>query len=335
MELYFFPFLQSFLVSVGLILIIRRFKLPAVGPSLRSQANRHINDQGISRLGGAAVILSFWGILIWNQNLFFSQAIWGMAIGSLAILFFGIWDDYKEINWKIQLLFQIMLAVFVYFMGIKTDQIAGGMISFNAVWNGLAFAIVWLMVSINSMNWLDGTDGLSGGVALLGAGTIFLLALKPEVNQPPVAIISAVLAGAILGFLLFNFPPAHVMAGTSGSMFFGFVLGALAIFAGAKLATALLVMAMPIVDFIWVIGARLQAGTSIFEADQRHLHHRLLKLGWSQTKIALFFYAITLGLAVLALNTRLTGKLSAIIFSLILIAGARWVVERKLKANAL
>lgn len=330
--LYLFPFICAFVISVGIIFSISFWK----GRKDSRDGSRHIHKRGISRWGGAAVILAFWTAILIDPNLVFSRALEGLLFGSLAILFFGIWDDFREIDWRLQIIFQILLAAAAYFWGIRAEQIAnplGETVSLQNFWVGIIFTVGWMVVSINSMNWLDGTDGLSGGVALFGSAAIFFLALKPEVNQPPVGIIAAALFGAILGFVIFNFHPGRIMAGTSGSMFFGFMLGGLAIFAGTKLATALLVMAMPIVDFVWVIGERLKAGKSIFEPDERHFHHRLLELGWSQTKIALFFYSITLLLSVLALSTRLTGKLGAIIFALALIVAVRLFVERKIKAK--
>lgn len=329
---YFFPFLGAFLISCGIILFLRRLNL-AGRFNFRRDSDRHINLSGVSRWGGLAIIVSFLVTIFIDPNLIFSHTLWGLIWGSIAILIFGLWDDFRELDWKTQLVFQISLAIFIYFWGIRTDYISnpfGGLISLTHMGVGLLFVVGWLLLSINSMNWLDGIDGTSGGVAFLGALTIFLLALKPEVNQPPVAIIAMALAGAILGFLVFNFHPGKIMAGTTGAMFFGFMLGSLAIFAGAKVATALLVMVVPIFDLLWVIGERLFAGVSIFEPDQRHLHHKLLRLGWSQTKIALFFYAITLGMALLALNTRSMGKMISILVSLFLILGIMVLTNKKL-----
>lgn len=337
--LYLLPFLRAIVISAVIIsavvflrrsCLLRRF-------NLRRDGERHVHRQGVSRWGGAAVILAFWLSVFADPNLVFSRALEGFFIGSLAILIFGIWDDFREIDWRLQLLFQAILAGIAYFWGIRAEYLTnplGGTISLQNFWIGIIFVVGWLILSINAMNWLDGTDGLSGGVALFGVAAIFLLALKPEVNQPPVAIIAAALFGAILGFVIFNFHPGRIMAGTSGSMFFGFMLGGLAIFAGAKLATALLVMALPIVDFVWVIGERIKAGVSIFDPDRRHLHHKLLRLGWSQKKIALFFYAITLFLSILALNTRLTGKLAAVFFGMMLIVGIRLAIDRKIRSRA-
>jgi len=159
------------------------------------------------------------------------------------------------------------------------------------------------------------------------------LSLNPEVNQPPVGIIAVILAGAVLGFLIFNFYPAGIMAGTSGAMFMGFALAALAIFAGTKIATALLIMAIPIIDVFWVMGERIKAGDSIFKSDTRHLHRKLMELGWTQRKIALFFYAVTFLIAVVALNTRTIGKLITIILVAVIMVTALIIINKKLSSN--
>jgi UDP-N-acetylmuramyl pentapeptide phosphotransferase/UDP-N-acetylglucosamine-1-phosphate transferase len=171
------------------------------------------------------------------------------------------------------------------------------------------FAIFWIVLMINSMNWIDGVDGLSGGVSLIGALTIFLLSLKPEVNQPPVAIIAMALSGAILGFLIFNFYPSKILSGTSGSM---------------------LVMAIPIIDAVWVMAERIKSGNSIFKSDNRHLHHKLLDLGWSQKKIALFFFSVTVFIALIAVNTRAMGKIITMALVAIIMLSVLVFLNRKL-----
>ncbi|EKE25470.1 MAG: undecaprenyl-phosphate alpha-N-acetylglucosaminyltransferase [uncultured bacterium] len=173
---------------------------------------------------------------------------------------------------------------------------------------------------MNAMNWVDGMDGVSGVITLVAIITIFFLSLKPEVNQPPIGIVTAALAGSLVAFLIYNYNPARIMAGTSGSMFMGFILAVLAIFAGAKIATTLMVLAIPIIDALWVLGERIYLKKSIFEADQRHLHFRLLKIGWSVRKIFLFYFLTTSVIAVLALRMRSIGKIATmLIFALFLV----------------
>ena len=268
-----------------------------------------------------------------------TNQLYGVIAASLLILAVGLWDDFWKLDWKTQLFFQVCAAITVFIMGVQVEYITnplGGVVFLNLgkyLIPSLLFVIAWLVVIMNSMNWLDGIDGLSGGVAFIGALTIFFLSLRPEVNQPPVGIIAAALAGAVLGFLIFNFYPARIMAGTSGAMFMGFALAALAIFAGTKIATALLIMAIPVIDVFWVMGERIKAGDPIFKSDTRHLHRKLMELGWTQRKISLFFYAITFLIAGVALNTRTVGKLATIILVAAVMVASLAIINKKLSSN--
>jgi UDP-GlcNAc:undecaprenyl-phosphate GlcNAc-1-phosphate transferase len=184
---------------------------------------------------------------------------------------------------------------------------------------------------INATNWLDGIDGLSGGVSIISASTILVLSLRSEVNQPPIAIICSIFIGAVLGFLIFNFNPAKIMAGTSGSMFMGFMLAVMAIFAGTKIATALLVMAIPVIDSVWVITERIRKKRSIFRPDKAHLHFKLLDLGWSQKKICFYYYVITVIIAAIALNTRVIGKSITLFLAVLFMTSVSFIINKKLR----
>jgi UDP-GlcNAc:undecaprenyl-phosphate GlcNAc-1-phosphate transferase len=168
-------------------------------------------------------------------------------------------------------------------------------------------------------------------VACITLLTIFFLSLKPEVNQPPIALLASIGIGAILGFLLFNVYPARIMAGTSGSMFLGFFIATLSVIAGTKIATALLVLALPVADALWVIGERLYAGTSVFHPDERHLHYRLRKLGWTEGYIAFAFFSVTLAIAPIALFTKASGKLAAFSIVSIVLLVFLFLISRKVR----
>lgn len=284
------------------------------------------------------MILAFVLTLILDQNLFLSWEIKGLFLALALILIVGIRDDIKEISWKIHLFFQIFLVGLVFFWGIRieyiTNPFSSGIVNFSG--NGgllISFflVLVWILVLMNALNWLDGIDGLSGGTAFISALTIFFLSLKPEVNQPPVAILAIALAGAILGFLLFNFYPAKILAGTSGSLFFGFTLAILAIFSGTKIATTILVLFLPLMDFLWVIGERLKERKSIFKPDQKHLHFKLLELGWSPLKINAFFFSATAFFSLIALNTRILGKSATMLAAILLMLVFLWFIKKKIK----
>lgn len=338
---YIAPFLLSFLLTVILIYLI----IPIAQKIKWSGrlSSRHINhDNRVRRVGGLVMVLVFNIVILLNRDLYITPELYGVMAATLAIMIFGFWDDVHEIYWKYQLFFQISLSSLLFIIGIRiyyiTNPIAGGILRLDSgPWVILSIFLVmgWIVLLINAINWLDGIDGLSGGVSLISAGTIMALSLSASVNQPPIAILCSIFIGTTLGFLIFNFNPSRIMAGTSGAMFMGFILAILAIFAGTKIATATLVLVVPIIDSIWVILERIRHKKSIFKPDKNHLHFKLLKLGWSQKKIALCYYLITAIIAVIALNTRAMGKSITLGLSIIIIVvislfiGKKAVVENK------
>lgn len=335
---FIIPFLVSFFLTV--IFIIAGI---IVGKNIKwgkREASRHIHRAGMVRLGGVAMVVAFNLAILLNHDLVITPGLYGTMLASLVLMFVGFWDDVRELFWKIQFFFQVALAVIVFIMGVRiyfvTNPLTGGILNLDSG-TGVIFSVLlvifWIVLMINSMNWLDGIDGLSGGITFIGALTIFFLSLKPEVNQPPMAIMAMIVAGAALGFLIFNFNPSRILAGTSGSMFMGFILAVLAIFAGTKIATAILVMAVPFIDCIWVIGERIKNKKSIFKPDKMHLHYKLLELGWSQKKIAFYFYGVTILVATVALNTRFIGKAVTLLAAAVIMAIFLMVVSRKISGK--
>jgi UDP-GlcNAc:undecaprenyl-phosphate GlcNAc-1-phosphate transferase len=338
-NLFFIPFLISFAVSALLLvsLVSLNKKKPFV--DVRT-SERHIHSGSISRLGGVALIVSFIAALVFNKELVITVPLQGVLLALGAILIFGVIDDVKQLSWKVQLFFQGAIVLFVYTLGVRLQYISnpfGGVFLFNDRFGyiiGLIIALAWVILLMNSMNWIDGVDGVSAGITFIGASIIFILSLRPEVNQPPISIITAALIGSVAALIIFNFYPAKILAGTSGSMFMGFILAILAIFAGAKIATTLLVLAVPIVDAFWVIGERIGAKSSIFSADKRHLHYRLMELGWSSKKICLFYYAITIFISILALSTGAIGKtITFVLFGIVMIGVLALIRTKILQKN--
>jgi Glycosyl transferase family 4 len=163
------------------------------------------------------------------------------------------------------------------------------------------FAIFWIIGMMNSINWIDGLDGLSSGVAFIAAVTLGLISLTTQVGQPLIAVLCFALAGSLLGFLRWNFHPATIFTGTSGVQFVGYTLAVLSVLGTAKVAVALLVLGVPIIDTFWIIVRRLSERRSPFTPDRTHIHHRLLDLGLSHRQTVLVIYGICVALAVLAL----------------------------------
>lgn len=310
MDFFLKPFLISFLVSTSVLLVF----LSAAHFSSWLEKRK----QQWFRFGGVAIILGFSTAFFADGRIAMSLPLIGLLAGMVIIIGFGIWDDLFELSWKSQIFFQSILAVLIFLFGVRVLFITnpfGGVIMFPpelSVLIGFLIGLFWLLLLMNALNWLDGSDGLCGGVSLIALLTIFFLSLKPEVNQPAFAIIAASGAGAVSGFLLFNLPPARIFAGTTGSMFLGFLLAFLATAAGTKIATALLVLVLPIADALYVILERLLSGKSVFQGDQRHLHHKLKRLGWSHGRITFILLSFTGVVALLALETRAESKFFAL-----------------------
>ncbi len=324
--LYLKSFLIAFITSLFLTFLIRKLVLKF--QILSKPSLEKIHQKKIPLLGGTAMISAFILAIFFTKELVISFQLWGVLLGLAVIFFAGIWDDLKELSWKVQIFFQTLVALIVVAFGVRVDYLAnpfGGMIrldqiefyfplsTFHFPLLSSLFIIFWIILIINIFNWLDGIDGLAGGIGAISGIILFFLCLTQAVNQPPLAILSITLAGAVLGFLIFNFPPAKIFMGSSGSMFLGFTVGVLAIFSGAKVATILLVMGFPILDGLWVISQRIKNKKSPFKKDRRHLHYKLLSLGFSQRTIILFIYSLCALFGFIALFVQGFNKLIALI----------------------
>jgi UDP-GlcNAc:undecaprenyl-phosphate GlcNAc-1-phosphate transferase len=194
------------------------------------------------------------------------------------------------------------------------------------------FTLVWIMGMINTINFLDGLDGLAAGVGAIISALLAIHMLRE--GQLSVALLPLALLGATLGFLPYNFYPAKIFLG-SGSLILGYAIATLGIAAGAKLALLLLVLSIPIVDVAWLMVSRLRSGRSIGEADRRHLHYRLLDAGLSQRQVVLLYYAfcLLLGAAALLISSRML-KLATLV---VLVAGTLalffWLARRALQGD--
>jgi UDP-GlcNAc:undecaprenyl-phosphate GlcNAc-1-phosphate transferase len=224
--------------------------------------------------------------------------------GSAVAVLLGALDDWFDLRARWQMLGQLGLAMAAIWLGVEiasvNNPITSGLQRFGEPF-AAGFTLLWIVGMINSVNFIDGLDGLSSGIGLIAAITLGVLSLTSQVDQPFVAVLCFALAGSLLGFLRWNFHPATVFPGSSGTTFVGFALAVLSILGSAKVAVALLVLGVPIIDAFWIIVRRLHAGRSPFAPDRGHLHHRLLDLGLSHRQTVMLIYAICVGLGVLSL----------------------------------
>jgi UDP-GlcNAc:undecaprenyl-phosphate GlcNAc-1-phosphate transferase len=278
--------------------------------------SRRVNRRPIPRSGGLAVAATFLGVagifLLVNNAIHLIVVPFALHPSDVAALFLGgaaaaalgALDDLLDLRARWQFLGQVALAVGAVALGVGIDFVnnpfAPGALRFPSP-VAVGFTIFWIVGMINSINWIDGLDGLSSGVVIIAATTLGLISLSTRVNQPLIAVLCFVLAGALFGFLRWNFHPAKIFIGTSGVMFVGYTLAVLSILGTAKVAVALLVLGVPIIDTFWIIVRRLSQRRSPFSPDRQHIHHRLLDLGLSHRQAVLLIYGLCTALAVLAL----------------------------------
>jgi UDP-GlcNAc:undecaprenyl-phosphate GlcNAc-1-phosphate transferase len=237
-----------------------------------------------------------------------------LLLGGALATALGVLDDYFDLRARWQFAFQLGLGLIAISLDVLVELVnnpfSPGVIRLDGPF-AIGFTVVWIAGMINSINFIDGLDGLSSGVALIAAATLGMISLTAQVNQPFIAVLCFALAGSLLGFLRWNFHPATVFVGTSGVMFIGYTLAVLSILGSAKVAVALLVLGVPIIDAFWIIVRRISQRRSPFAPDRGHLHHRLLDVGLSHRQTVLLIYGICISLGALSLLLSGAGQVYA------------------------
>lgn len=296
---------------------------------------RKVHTTPIPRIGGIGIYLAFSLSIIFvsvisNFEGETLRTIKGLMISGTLMFLVGIIDDYKNLPAKVKLLGQIIAAaVLAVGYDVRVDFITDPLGDYIYLeWVAIPATIFWLVGLTNTVNLIDGLDGLAAGVSGLAAITIFLVAMEQHFFM--ITILTAGLAGAAFGFLFYNTNPARIFMGDSGSLFLGFMLAAISIIGVMKSAATvalivpILALGIPILDTTFAILRRYLGGQPIFKPDKGHLHHRLLSLGFTQRQAVFLMYVISavLGLSAIALtevNTQiailiLTVVISAIFF---------------------
>jgi UDP-GlcNAc:undecaprenyl-phosphate GlcNAc-1-phosphate transferase len=237
------------------------------------------------------------------------------AFAALVGLGVGFLDDVFDLRARWQLLGHLAIAFVVVYAGIRIDFVSdpfnAGQLIELAPAIAVGFTVFWIVGMNVALNFLDGLDGLAAGVAVIAALTLGATALLPTVNEPFVAWMAFTLAGAVVGFLFFNFHPARLFLGTTGVTFVGTMLAVLSIFGTAKVTTALLVLAVPILDTFYVLIRRALQRRPPFAPDRGHIHHRLLEIGLTHAQSVLLIYGMTLVLSALAFATTGAAQLAS------------------------
>jgi UDP-GlcNAc:undecaprenyl-phosphate GlcNAc-1-phosphate transferase len=284
---------------------------------------RKIHTSPIPRMGGLAIYIGFMAAVLVCVHL--NNEIIGLLVGGTAILLLGVLDDVKHLSAKVKLLGQIGAALILILFDVRIEWVTnpfGDMIYLHYL--SIPLTVLWVVGLTNTVNLIDGLDGLAAGVSTIAALTILMVAVQQNVWA--VAILTAALAGSSFGFLQHNFNPAKIFMGDTGSMFLGYMLAAVSIIGNVKsaatiaLVVPIVALGLPIMDTAFAIIRRYASGQPIFKPDRGHLHHRLLELGLTQKQAVLLLYVISscLGLSAIAL-TEVNKDLGIIIVVLLLV----------------
>ncbi len=254
-------------------------------------------------------------------------------------------DDRRRLPPMLRLGIQLLVAILLIACGIRIDAVTNplpalfgpdGSVTLNAglpLVLSVVFTMGWLLLTINALNWFDGVAGQVSTLSTIGFTTIGFLSISERVNQPSLALIAFTLAGISFGCLFFELPPPRLLMGDTGAMFFGLMIGVLTIYSGGKVATAFLVLGIPLTDVFFVIVRRLKKGQSPLTGDSRdqHLHHRLLAKGWSPRQIILLTSLIGAAFGLTALFLSTWGKVVAAGVLMMVMVGLSMYSKPKVK----
>ncbi|MDX2162552.1 MAG: MraY family glycosyltransferase [bacterium] len=313
----FAPFLIVFALSFGVSLLLipaarwigRRYGITAKPDARRQTESDH---RRVSRLGGIALYGGFTTAVIAAQFLAVPRLdsyeiirLIGLVGGSTIIFIVGILDDIFEFPSLPQFMGQYLAAafaiIFQIFIQYVSNPFTGQQTDPFPPLVTVSLSFFWLVGMMNTMNWLDGLDGLAGGVAVIAGLMLFInSAFRIQPAQTSVSLLHLALVGAALGFVVHNFYPARIIMG-GGAPYLGFLLASLSIIGGAKMATILLVMGLPLVDAVWQVVLRARQGRNPFRGDRGHLHFQLLDMGIPTRHIVIGYYCFCAFFGVLTL----------------------------------
>lgn len=309
-----------------------------------------VHSRPLPRIGGMALYLAFLVGLGVTFVLPVDRQFDPYETGRLSLLVIGasivfvimLVDDAVSLKPRVKLVWQMLAALLVVLPAIWNPREGIVISDFRApllgtvelsLWLAIPFTIFWIVGMMNTINWVDGLDGLAGGVTFIACAVLFAHTFfqPSETRQFTIALLPLILAGCVAGFLPFNWHPSRIIMGDSGAMFLGFTLAVISIIGGAKLATMMLALAIPILDVAWLILARLMRGHSPARRDTRHLHHRLYELGLSQRQVVIIYYGLcsVFGALALLLEETLPKLIALVVAALVL--GTLLLVLARLK----
>lgn len=278
---------------------------------------RRVHNKPMPRVGGIAIVISmFIGLGIYYlitkniPSIALNKKFIGYLIGGVVIFAMGLIDDIFNLKARYKFLFQLFAAIIVYVFGVRLSGIKIPFIYtdiINLGWLDFPITLLWIIGITNAINLIDGLDGLAAGISAISATALLIIFITTSASLEAI-VITAVLVGSTLGFLPYNFNPAKTFMGDVGSNFLGFTLSVVSILGFAKGYTLLAIIApilalgVPIFDTLFAMIRRFLKGQPMLKPDGAHIHHRLLKTGFSQRQAVVFLYTVTSILCILAVT---------------------------------
>lgn len=322
---YVYVFITGFAACLLATLAIKKIAI-AFDITDKPTVARKIHLKPVPLLGGVGIYGAFifvCGILLslpTTRELLIGRHveyihIAGLLLGGFFLVVGGALDDIYNLKPYQQFIFPLLASIVIIISGIGATTITnpfGGVVTLNALWSAV-LTFIWLLTTIYTTKFLDGLDGLASGITIIGSVIIALLSIFFFIN-PPTATLAVLVAGVYAGFLVLNFNPAKIFLGEAGSTLAGYFLGVLAVISGAKLATALLILGIPILDAAHVIFRRLVIErTSPFKGDRKHIHFRLYDMGCTQRQTVAILYFVAAFFGIAALFMQSSQKVTALV----------------------
>jgi UDP-GlcNAc:undecaprenyl-phosphate GlcNAc-1-phosphate transferase len=294
----FYTFMTALFTALIVVPFLRKWALEQGNVDVPDERKMH--ETPMPRLGGIAIFLSFLLAVIIYVPV--TPTIRGFLAGGLIIFVTGLVDDLTELSAKRKFAGEVAACLATIMLGNLWLVNLGNLFGFGEIilptWIGIPFTVFAVVGVINAINLIDGLDGLAGGISMIALTAFFLLGLMN--NDVQTALLAAAAAGAVLGFLKYNFYPARIFMGDAGSLTIGFLLGFLAVYVtqrpGATISpmVPILILGLPLLDTIWVMTSRVLQGESPFVADRTHVHHKFLSLGFEHRFTVVIIYGMAL-----------------------------------------
>ena len=341
-------FLSGLLLSLALTPLVRAFAFKT-GAMDRPDGGRKRHERATPLYGGLAVFLAFAASALWLRSdllggFLHAKHLAGILLGAATLVLGGLLDDRFDLKPRHQLFFTATAALIIIASGIGADVITnplGGVlrldhwqlmlftrhgVPYRLILPADLFTFAWLMTMMYATKFLDGVDGLVSRLGVIGMTVLALYGLTPEAGQPELSRLAMMAAGAFGGFLFYNARPASIFLGEGGATLTGFLLGVIAIMAGGKIGTTLMVMAVPLMDLVWTVIRRLLDGSSPMRGDDGHLHFRLQQLGLTPGVTAALFWLFAAAFGGAGLFLEGNAKLLALaILAILFMTGAIWL----------